>query len=136
MSVIQGHNLEGEAYTANPVVVGYKDADGAAKTASGASGLPVNQVGDVELTHTSVSITDSSTTVLAANAARKYALFVNDGSSVIYLMVSNGAVVNQGIRLIPSGGSYEMSANIGNLDKRVVKAVCATTGLLLVTEGV
>jgi hypothetical protein len=52
----------------------------------------------------------TSVLVLGANGKRYYAVFVNDGSTVIYLHLGPGpAVVNTGIRLNANGGSYEIT---------------------------
>jgi len=88
------------------------------------------------LTHSAVSVGDTTTTALAANADRKYALLVNDSDSAIYLMIGAAAVANQGIRINANGGAYEMSAANGNLDTRAINAISAIAGkILLVTEG-
>ncbi len=50
----------------------------------------------------------ASAVVLAANPNRADADFVNDGDNVIYLARGNAAVLNQGIRLNPNGGSYHI----------------------------
>lgn len=93
--------------------------------------------GGVIVTHTTVAIGVVSDAALAANANRKYALLVNDSDSVIYLKIGAAAVANAGIRLNASGGSYEMSAQYGNLDTRVINAISSGAGkVLLVAEGV
>lgn len=89
------------------------------------------------LTHTAVTIGVASGVALAANANRKYALIINDSDATIYLKIGAAAVLNAGIRLNASGGSYEMSAAYGNLDTRVINAISsAADKVLLVTEGV
>lgn len=94
-------------------------------------------VGSLTNTHTTATVTTTTGAALAANANRKYALFVNDSDTVIYLKINASAVANQGIRLNANGGSYEM-LNGQNLDTRVVNAIHAGSGnkVLLVTEGV
>ena len=89
------------------------------------------------LTHTHPTIAAATTVALAANTTRKYALFENDSDEVIYIKVGVAAVLNQGIRLNASGGSYEMSFLIGNLNTGAVNAI-STSGskVLLVAEGV
>jgi len=88
-------------------------------------------------THTAPSIGSSTTTALAANASRLYAMFINDSDEVIYLKLGASAVLNEGIRLNANGGSYEMSKKIGNLYTGVVNGIC-TSGdkVCLVCEGV
>jgi len=89
-------------------------------------------------THTAVTVTTASGAALAANTSRKYALFINDSDTVIYLKLGAAAVANQGIRLNAAGGSYEMTAPMGNLFTGAVNAIHGGTGnkTLLVTEGV
>lgn len=94
--------------------------------------------GTVTYTHTKADIATSSTVALAANGARKYALFINNSDADIYLKADgNAAVVGRGICLKADGGSYEMSPRIGNLTTSVVRGIQndADTKGLLVTEG-
>ena len=88
-------------------------------------------------THTAVNVTVASGAVLAANANRLYALLVNDSDAVIYIKLGAAAVANQGIRLNASGGSYEMSAMLGNLYTGAINGIHAGVGnkALLMTEG-
>lgn len=89
------------------------------------------------ITHTHPTIGSGTTTALAANTSRKYALFENDSSEIIYIKIGAAAVMNQGIRLNASGGSYEMSFLIGNLNTGTVNAICTSgSKVLLVVEGV
>ena len=88
-------------------------------------------------THTAPSIGTTSTTALASNAGRLYALLINDSDETIYLKLGVAAVANEGIRLNANGGSYEMSKKLGNLYTGVINAICASGGkTLLVLEGV
>ncbi len=96
----------------------------------------VAESGAVVVAHTAPVIAAATTLALAANANRDYALFANDGDETIYLGIGVAAVMNIGVPIL-SGGSYEMSRQIGNLDVRVVNAICASGGqVLAVTEGV
>jgi len=87
--------------------------------------------------HTAVDVTGVTGVVLAVNADRKYALLVNDSDTVIYIALNSAAVANQGIRLNASGGSYEMSAMLGNLYTGSINGIHAGIGnkVLLVLEG-
>jgi len=88
------------------------------------------------VTNTAVSVADTSTTILSANDARKYALIVNDSDTVIYLALGAAAVVNSGIRLNANGGAYEI--NWTNLYKGAIYGIHAAAGLLktvTVVEG-
>lgn len=89
-------------------------------------------------TSSTLAVTTASQLALAANANRKYASFQNDSDTVIYLKVGAAAVANEGIRLNPNGGSYEMSPAIGNLELTAVYAIHGGTGNknLLIKEGV
>ena len=92
--------------------------------------------GYVTPTHTAPVIGAVDTLALAANANRLYACFANDGDETIYLGLGVAAVMNIGIPIL-SGGSYEMSREIGNLYVGVIQAICASGGqVLAVTEGV
>lgn len=88
-------------------------------------------------THTAVTVTTASGAALAANAGRRYALFINDSDTVMYLKLGATAVANEGIRLNANGGSYEMSAMLGSLYTGAVNAIHGGTGnkILLVTSG-
>lgn len=75
--------------------------------------------------------------ILAANASRLYALFVNDSDTVVYLNLGGAAVVNTGIRLNANGGSYEISRKQGNLYLGAINGISGIVGkVVLVTEGV
>ncbi len=89
-------------------------------------------------THAAVNVTTSSGQVLAANANRLYALLVNDSDTVIYVKLGAAAVLNEGIRINASGGSYEMSALLGNLYAGAINGIHGGTGnkVLMITEGV
>ena len=88
-------------------------------------------------THTAPSIGATTTAALASNANRLYALLVNDSNEVIYLKLGASAVMNEGIRLNPGGGSYETSKKAGNLYTGAINGICTSgSKVLLVTEGV
>ncbi len=96
----------------------------------------VAESGAITGAHTAPVIAAGTTLALAVNADRNYALFANDGDETIYLGIGVAAVMNSGVPIL-SGGSYEMSRQIGNLDVRIVNAICASGGqVLAVTEGV
>ena len=87
-------------------------------------------------THTAPVIGAATTVALVANANRLYACFANDGTETIYLGLGVAAVMNIGIPIL-SGGSYEMSRELGNLYVGAVNGICASGGMVLaVTEGV
>lgn len=79
-------------------------------------------------------ISTSSSVVLAANVARKDALFINNGTVDIYLSRSNTATTTKGILLKAGGSVYEINST--NLYKGVISAIASTSTTLLVSEGV
>ncbi len=88
-------------------------------------------------THSAPTAGVASGAMLAANTDRLYALFVNDSDATVYLALGTAAVLNTGIRLNASGGSYEMSKKLGNLYTGVVNGISsAASKTVLVTEGV
>jgi len=90
---------------------------------------------NVTITHTEATVATSTTTVLAANGKRKFALIINDGSADVYLRIGESAVLNEGILVTPDG-SYEMSRALGNLSAAVVNGIVASgTVNVLVIEG-
>lgn len=77
-----------------------------------------------------------SAQMLAANPDRKYALFVNDSDTVVYLAIAGAASENSGIRLTAAGGEYEMHRGKGNVNAGSITAITsADSKLVLVTEG-
>ena len=85
--------------------------------------------------HTEVSCTSSSGAALATNSARQSALFINDGTAVIWLRIGETAVANEGIRLNANGGSYTIADVYGNRDTEAINCITASaTVVLLVVE--
>ena len=102
---------------------------------TGTSGAPAAMVG-LTPTFTQPAMSAVSATVLAANAARRYALIQNDGSADVYIFLGTPAVAHTGIRLNAGGGSYEISSANGNLYAGIITGITAAgTPTLLVTEG-
>lgn len=83
----------------------------------------------------SSSIGTGSTEVLVRNTKRNFASFVNDSDAVIYLSLGSAAVLNKGIRLNASGGSFELDTN--NLYLGAIYAIHGGSGNknLCVVEG-
>ena len=73
-----------------------------------------------------VTVGATTTEILAANGNREYALIQNDSDEVIYIAKGVAAVLNTGIRLNASGGSYEMSRLLGNLSQGAVNGICTS----------
>lgn len=95
------------------------------------------QATKVNVTHTAVNVTTSSTEVIAAKSNRGFLLIVNDSDTIIYCNVGAAAVLNEGIRINSNGGSFEMSRGSRNIDTRAVNCIHGGTGnkVALVTEG-
>jgi hypothetical protein len=82
-----------------------------------------------------ITVTAANTTVLAANASRKGAKFVNYGSVGCFLWEGATPAVGKGVYLAPNGGAYEITS--ANLYKGVVTAITASgTTTLSIAEGV
>jgi len=86
------------------------------------------------VTDTKVAVDTSTTVVLADNASRADAVFVNDSNKEIYLARGNDALLDQGIRLNANGGSYEI--NQSNLFLGAINAIAEGGAKnLTVSEG-
>lgn len=73
-----------------------------------------------------VDVGTSSTPVLLARPGRKYAIFMNDSDTVIYLAFGEDASVGSGVRLASYGGFFEITWN--NPIEAAVNAVHGGTG--------
>ncbi len=98
---------------------------------------PSSYVADLDVlakgVNRAVTVLDTNTRVLRPNAKRKWAIFVNDSDTVIYLALGETATINSGIRLNASGGAYEINAL--NLWRGPVSAISSvTTKILCVVE--
>jgi len=83
---------------------------------------------------TKIAVGSSSTTILAANTNRNFAVFVNDSDETLYLELSATAVMNEGIRLNANGGAYEI--NLENMYTGIVTGICSSGSKnITVTEG-
>ncbi len=88
--------------------------------------MPDNQVTTV---HSTASVTDSTTLVVAALAGRKYLRLTNNHATiVVYLRIGAAATLNTGIRLAPLGGTYEMRQDANNVDPRIVNGIGDAAG--------
>lgn len=59
---------------------------------------------------TSIAVTSASTLLLAANANRRYAYFMNQSGGTVYLRFGSAAAVSRGITLA-AGSLYQMNAD-------------------------
>lgn len=78
------------------------------------------------LTTTSKLCGTTSTLLTGTSSPRQYLAIVNDGSTNVYLELSQGpAVLYEGIRLNSGGGSYEI--NLDNLYTGPIYCIAATS---------
>ena len=76
----------------------------------------------------------TSAVLLPANTSRKYASFVNDSDTKIYLGLGNPAVSGKGIPLVANGGSFEIDWT--NAYTGTISAITtAANKVMSVTEG-
>jgi len=111
------------------VIIGREAGASAATSVTVTSGRKVSTA-----TNTAVSVGAASTAILSANSTRLFAILVNDSDEEIYLALGDTAVMNEGIRLNASGGSFEINSN--NLYTGAITAICTSGGkVLTVVEG-
>jgi len=82
----------------------------------------------------SITVGSSSTLALSEDRTRVFARFTNDSDEVIYLMLGENAVMNQGIRLAAAGGAWEINSD--NRYTGSVYAICTSGSkkLLILTN--
>lgn len=79
------------------------------------------------ITHSSGSVTNTTSQILAANERRLYAEIVNSSSTGVWLYLGTGpAVVGTGIYLAPNGFSYVI--NTENMWRGAVQAIAGSAG--------
>jgi len=77
------------------------------------------------------TVTEASSTIVAANANRKYLYVGNTGGTPGYLGFGAAAVINQGVRIERAGSAgcfYEMAREMGNINNGSVTAILTATG--------
>jgi len=80
--------------------------------------------------HTALSIKTTATDVIVGNTERKQLILINDSDETMYLSLGGDALLNEGIRLNASGGTYSDDVYIGP-----VSAIVAVNDKnLLITE--
>lgn len=101
-----------------------------------ALGNPAQASASVTLVHTHVTVTNSSTTALAANTAATYRLFQNiDATNTVTIAFSVPAVDSQDIVIQPKS-QIAFNISMGNLDTRIVHCIAASgSPVLCITEG-
>ena len=75
-------------------------------------------------TSSSVTVGSTTTVLLAANEARKYAVIVNDSDEAMYISLGADAVANNGIRLNASGGTLEIAGD--EPFRGAINGICAS----------
>ena len=91
----------------NELEVSLNNIDGAAGT------MIVKQAIIPTATNTKASVGTGSTEITAAVPTRYSIDIVNDSDEVVYLGLEDAAVLNEGIRLNPNGGSYSSNTFTG-----------------------
>ena len=91
---------------------------------------------NLTLTHTTIQVSTTSTSILPANSNRKYLLIVNNSDTDMYLSFGTDAVLNEGIPVNSSNGNYELQPWF--ISTQAINCIHNSVGLknLLVTEGV
>lgn len=84
------------------------------------------------LTPLGVTVGNTTTEVLEANADRKAAIFINDSDETLYLAVGQNAVMNRGERLNAQGGSFVMSPKLLSLE--AVNGICSSGGKICTVQ--
>lgn len=158
----QGPHANGVTVTANPVLIGAVNGSGNTQyleTSTGAlkctlvessfgaalPGDPTYGLGvDIKRTvvtattvstDTEVSVTGSSTQLLAANSSRKKVFIQNHGTGYVRVRLAASALTTSPIRLVPEVGTYELKSEDGYVYRGVINAISETgTNLVGVIE--
>jgi hypothetical protein len=86
--------------------------------------------------NTKVSVGNTTTTLVAANANRRSLILVNDSNEDIYVARGAAAVLNEGIRLNAGGGTYEHDSKKSGAPVEAFNGICASgTKNMTVQEG-
>ena len=88
--------------------------------------------------YSTASVGVASGVAMAANPFADYREFINDSANLIYLKGGSVAVIGEGIRLNPNGGSHVMSRKLGNLWRGSMRAIAggAASNLTMVQGGI
>jgi len=100
-------------------------------TSKGDSWRPITANQYITPVNTGVNVTVASTTILALNADRLYALIVNESDEDMWLGIGVAAVAHIGIWLKAGGGFYEITWI--NLYTGVINGIHAGAGNKIVT---
>jgi hypothetical protein len=79
-----------------------------------------------------VTVTNASTTILAANANRHYLLVQNnDPSGIIYIAFAIAATTVSGLKILP-GASYELDPNCSSDAINAIGSLVSTNNVIIV----
>ena len=81
-----------------------------------------------------VSVTTSSTEILAANTARKWCFLTNIGNKDVWIAIGQTAVGSRGLLLRKQGGSLALTAQLMSTEA-INGITSAGTGSMIVQEG-
>ncbi len=86
----------------------------------------------IPFTNIQVTVTNASTTILAANLNRHYLLVQNnDPSGIIYIAFTIAATAASGLRILP-GGSYELDPNCSSDAINAIGTLASTNNVIVV----
>ena len=100
-----------EITSAQSVKIVGSDSAGVEQTPVGShadGSLKVYTPGIATASNIRVGVTNSTTQLLAANSARKYAIIANNSGITIYLKMGAAAVVGEGL-VLPSGAVFQIT---------------------------
>lgn len=90
--------------------------------------------GNAQLGSAAITVGVTSTRILSFNPARVYAAIVNDSAQEVYLGLGPVAVLNAGIRLNNSGGSFECGVELGPDYVGDIFAIASAPSIVTVVE--
>lgn len=104
-------------------------------TGTTAQPISASQTATTVSTDTEVSVTGSSTQLLAANSSRKKVFIQNHGTGYVRVRLAATALTTSPIRLVPEVGTYELKSEDGFVYRGVINAISETgTNLVGVIE--
>ena len=83
---------------------------------------------------TNVSVTNSSTEIIDANAARKWCIITNIGNQDVFLAAGQTALVDKGALLGKRGGAIVLDAS--NMSTEAINGIVSSgTATVMILEG-
>lgn len=96
----------------------------------------MSQYPTVAFAHSNVNVEATTTVIAAADTGRRLLILQNTSDTIIDIKIGADAVLGEGIRLYPNGGTFEIKPIAGTLDTRVVNGISASgTKTIRVTKG-